>query len=75
MRAYVYVAGVIWFMICNVSVLAEPEILKKDTWGKHSSVHVNGVELHYVKKGSGPLMVMLHGFPEVCAVVYHVLLG
>ncbi len=25
---------------------------------------VNGVELHYVEAGSGPLVVLLHGFPE-----------
>ena len=64
------------FIAPNLTLLclAEPEILKKDTWGKHGTAHVNGVELHYVKKGTGPLMVLLHGFPEVCAIVCDVLL-
>jgi epoxide hydrolase 4 len=30
----------------------------------HESADVNGVKLHYVRAGSGPLMVFLHGFPE-----------
>lgn len=31
---------------------------------QHQFVHVNGVRLHYVQAGSGPLVVLLHGFPE-----------
>ncbi|HTV25612.1 MAG TPA: alpha/beta hydrolase [Polyangiaceae bacterium] len=30
----------------------------------HRFVHVNGVRLHYVHAGTGPLVVLLHGFPE-----------
>ncbi len=30
----------------------------------HHFVHVNGIRMHYVEKGRGPLVVMLHGFPE-----------
>jgi pimeloyl-ACP methyl ester carboxylesterase len=30
----------------------------------HHYVFVNGIQLHYVKEGSGPLIVLLHGFPE-----------
>ncbi|MSQ11806.1 MAG: alpha/beta hydrolase [Dehalococcoidia bacterium] len=30
----------------------------------HGEVVVNGVRLHYVEAGSGPLVVLLHGFPE-----------
>jgi pimeloyl-ACP methyl ester carboxylesterase len=25
---------------------------------------VNGVRLHYLQAGSGPLVLLLHGFPE-----------
>jgi pimeloyl-ACP methyl ester carboxylesterase len=30
----------------------------------HRMARVNGVSLHYVEAGSGPLVVLLHGFPE-----------
>ena len=30
----------------------------------HSFINTNGIELHYVTQGEGPLMLMLHGFPE-----------
>ena len=31
---------------------------------KHEYIISNGVRLHYVTQGEGPLMLMLHGFPE-----------
>ncbi len=31
---------------------------------KHEYLTTNGVKLHYVTQGEGPLMLMLHGFPE-----------
>src|SRR3984957_10372906 len=31
---------------------------------KHEYAHVNGVRLHYVSAGKGPLIIFLHGFPE-----------
>ncbi|HEX9161349.1 MAG TPA: alpha/beta hydrolase [Thermoanaerobaculia bacterium] len=30
----------------------------------HHRAHVNGVDIHYVEAGRGPLVVLLHGFPE-----------
>jgi epoxide hydrolase 4 len=30
----------------------------------HHRVSVNGIELHYVEAGTGPLVVLVHGFPE-----------
>ncbi len=39
-----------------------------DTVGENGWTHgeaiVNGVRLHYVEAGAGPLVVLLHGFPE-----------
>jgi pimeloyl-ACP methyl ester carboxylesterase len=35
----------------------------QDFW-KDAYIHTNGIRLHYVTQGEGPLMVMLHGFPE-----------
>ena len=34
-----------------------------ESW-QHSYITTNGVKLHYVTQGEGPLMIMLHGFPE-----------
>lgn len=31
---------------------------------QHAHILSNGVRLHYVTQGSGPLIVLLHGFPE-----------
>ncbi|MFI6154358.1 alpha/beta fold hydrolase [Kitasatospora sp. NPDC051170] len=31
---------------------------------KHSEVEVNGVRLHIAEQGEGPLVLLLHGFPE-----------
>ena len=31
---------------------------------EHNYVRVNGIQMHYVKAGSGPTVVLLHGFPE-----------
>ena len=31
---------------------------------RHHFIETNGVRLHYVSAGDGPLMLMLHGFPE-----------
>ncbi len=35
----------------------------RQSW-KHHYIHVNNLRMHYVTAGEGPLMVMLHGFPE-----------
>jgi len=37
--------------------------LVERSW-KHDYITSNGVKLHYVTQGEGPLMLMLHGFPE-----------
>lgn len=31
---------------------------------EHHYIRVNGIRMHYVRAGSGPLLVLLHGFPE-----------
>jgi pimeloyl-ACP methyl ester carboxylesterase len=34
-----------------------------ETWSHHEGI-VNGVKLHWVEQGDGPLVLLLHGFPE-----------
>lgn len=49
-----------------ICLKSEPAAYKSDKYGKHTTVKANGIDFHCVVKGSGPLMLMLHGFPEVC---------
>jgi pimeloyl-ACP methyl ester carboxylesterase len=34
-----------------------------ETW-QHRDIMTNGIRMHYVTQGKGPLVVLLHGFPE-----------
>ena len=34
-----------------------------ETW-QHQYIAINGIRLHYVIQGKGPLIVLMHGFPE-----------
>src|SRR5713226_3289500 len=38
-------------------------LMATETW-QHGFATTNGIRLHYVEQGEGPLMVLLHGFPE-----------
>jgi pimeloyl-ACP methyl ester carboxylesterase len=46
-------------MLSLVATRAESQAL-----GDHGFVDSDGVKIHYVTKGDGPLVVMLHGFPD-----------
>jgi pimeloyl-ACP methyl ester carboxylesterase len=45
-----------------LGLLATP--LAAQELGKEGYVDSNGVKIHYVTQGEGPLIVMLHGFPD-----------
>ena len=32
---------------------------------RHRFAHINGIDVHYVEQGAGPLVVLLHGFPHL----------
>ncbi|MCO5610322.1 hypothetical protein L7F22_064558 [Adiantum nelumboides] len=32
---------------------------------KHNYVHTNGIDMHIAELGSGPVVLLLHGFPEI----------
>ncbi len=34
-----------------------------ETW-QHKDIITNGIRMHYVTQGEGPLVILLHGFPE-----------
>ena len=37
--------------------------IETETW-RHRDIMTNGIRMHYVTQGAGPLIVLLHGFPE-----------
>ncbi|KAH9689511.1 retrovirus-related pol polyprotein from transposon RE1 [Citrus sinensis] len=39
---------------------------------KHGMVGVNGIRMHIAEKGEGPVVLFLHGFPELCCLGYSV---
>lgn len=40
------------------------EVALADDLGEHGFVDSDGVKIHYVTAGEGPLVVMIHGFPD-----------
>src|SRR5207302_2103144 len=49
----------------EVSSMATAGLPDEPPGWAHREASVNGVRLHYVEAGSGPLVVLLHGFPEL----------
>jgi epoxide hydrolase 4 len=52
--------------VALVVALAIPGLASADVWtdAKHGTVDSGGVKIHYAELGSGPLVVMIHGFPD-----------
>src|SRR5207248_10231591 len=38
--------------------------MANDTWLRHRLLETNGIRMHIAEAGEGPLVLMLHGFPE-----------
>jgi pimeloyl-ACP methyl ester carboxylesterase len=51
-------------IIVAISLLAVPTSARADELGEDGFADSNGVKIHYVTAGQGPLIVMLHGFPD-----------
>jgi epoxide hydrolase 4 len=54
------------FYLCGIAVLLSlsTSFLAADELGDEGFVDSSGVKLHYVTKGEGTLLVMIHGFPD-----------
>jgi len=52
---------VVTVLLLSVSALAETDLDKRV---EHGYADSNGVKIHYASLGSGPLIVMIHGFPD-----------
>jgi epoxide hydrolase 4 len=60
-----------WCVALVVGMLVNPVLMAKsappkDLWDRveHHDADSNGVKIHYVALGKGPLIVMIHGFPD-----------
>jgi len=55
-------------IVCYIYTV-QPAILQNPALGTHKYVTANGIKFHYVANGieGKPLMLFLHGYPEVCA--------
>lgn len=58
-RANLVVVLIVIMTCCLIRGLGQAEEL-----GTHGYVDSDGIKLHYVSAGSGPLVVMIHGFPD-----------
>lgn len=46
-----------------------------ETFGRHHFAQTNGIRMHYAGAGTGPLVLLLHGFPECSLAWRHQLTG
>ena len=53
-----------WCNVTTVTTTAEARALEEEAGLVHRYADLEGVRLHYVEAGEGPLVVLLHGFPE-----------
>src|SRR5262245_30375588 len=53
-------------LLTSIASTATAQSREEDVWNKaqHGSVDNNGVKIHYATLGRGPLVVMIHGFPD-----------
>ena len=53
-------------LITLITLLLLSNLAKSDAWNEveHGYADSNGARIHYATMGSGPLVVMIHGFPD-----------
>jgi epoxide hydrolase 4 len=59
-------ATLLFLLVGASPLIAKDSVPRKDLWDRveHHDVDSNGVRIHYVAIGKGPLVVMIHGFPD-----------
>lgn len=55
--------------------MTDPAVVRIPGPWRHGAVSANGIQLHTVECGRGPLVVLLHGFPEFWWTWRHQLIG
>jgi epoxide hydrolase 4 len=59
-------ATLLFLLVGASPLMAKESAPPKDLWDRveHHDVDSNGVKIHYAAIGKGPLVVMIHGFPD-----------
>lgn len=65
MQAHPWLAG-IWLAVLLTAAVSAEGSTPGELWDRveHHDADSNGVKIHYVALGQGPLVVMIHGFPD-----------
>jgi alpha-beta hydrolase superfamily lysophospholipase len=72
-RAHFFACGVIAAMLAGCITARQPQPAEQHNHAAvaalgpgftSQTVHVNGTTIHYVRGGSGPEVLLLHGFPQ-----------
>lgn len=56
--------GVAIAVVLGTLTLATAPAARSEELGEHGFVDSAGVKIHYVSRGKGPLLVLVHGFPD-----------
>ena len=66
MKRITIVCTALFIAVLAVTPLMAKDSPPKDIWNRveHHNADSNGVKIHYVALGKGPLIVMIHGFPD-----------
>src|SRR5262245_27770197 len=51
-------------VLCGMACILPTRADERDNLGADGFVDSGGVRIHYVTKGTGPLVVLIHGFPD-----------
>ncbi|KAK7397159.1 hypothetical protein VNO78_18326 [Psophocarpus tetragonolobus] len=66
------------FLSFNVHLVVSNNNFRKEMEGdgiEHRRVEVNGIKMHVAEKGKGPVVLLLHGFPELWYSWRHQIVG
>jgi pimeloyl-ACP methyl ester carboxylesterase len=52
------------FHVCMLALLLGPGLACAQDFGEEGFANSEGVKIHYVTSGKGPLVILIHGFPD-----------
>src|SRR5204862_2952306 len=52
------------YILCTAALLLVPPAARAQELGEEGFADSGGVKIHYVTAGKGPLLILIHGFPD-----------